>query len=211
MKLYTFPLSSNARKAVMAAHLLGSDVERVLVNLGAGEQRKPEFLALNPNGRVPVLTDGDFVLTESNAIMMYLADKQPGNTLYPAEAKARADVHRWLFWQASHWGPAIAALNFENFLKKMFDGGDPDPAQIKRNEDFLRQFGAVLDGHLAEREWVSGGGVTIADLALAAPLMYIQASKLPLDSFANVMKWLGRVQALDAWKQSEPPAMPTAR
>ncbi len=208
MKLYTFPLSSNARKAVMAAHLLGSDVEHVLVNLATGDQRKPDFLKLNPNGKVPVLQDGDFVLTESNAIMMYLADKVPGNTVYPSEPRARAIVNQWLFWQANHWGPAIAALNFENVLKKMFGGGDPDPAHVKRNEDFLRQFGAVLDARLADRPWVAGDHVTIADIALAAPLMSMSMAKLPLDGFANVMAWFGRVKELDAWKKSEPPPMP---
>jgi len=208
MKLYTFPLSSNARKAVMAAHLLGSDVEHVLVNLATGDQRKPEFLKLNPNGKVPVLQDGDFVLTESNAIMMYLADKVPGNKVYPSEPRARAIVNQWLFWQANHWGPAIAALNFENVLKKMFGGGDPDPVHVKRNEDFLRQFGAVLDGRLADRPWVAGDHVTIADIALAAPLMSMSMVKLPLDGFANVLAWFGRVKELDAWKKSEPPPMP---
>lgn len=207
MKLYTFPYSSNARKAVMAAHLLGSEVEHVLVNLATGEQKRPEYLALNPNGRVPALVDGDFVLTESNAIMMYLADKRQGNTLYSSDLRARADVNRWLFWQASHWGPAIGALTFENVLKKRFGGGEPDPVHVKRNEDLLKQLGAVLDAHLAKREWVSGDHVTIADLGLSAPLMYLQAASLPLEAFENVMKWFGRVKELDAWKKSEPPPM----
>lgn len=208
MKLYTFPFSSNARKAVIAAHLLGSDVEHVTVNLAAGDQRKPEFLALNPNGKVPVLQDGDFVLTESNAIMMYLADKKPGNTLYPADLQARALVNQWLFWQANHWGPAIAALNFENVLKKMFGAGEPDPVHVKRNEDFFKQFAAVLDARLAARQWVAGDHVTIADIALAAPLMAPPAAKIPVEGFANVLAWLGRVKELDAWKRSEPPPMP---
>jgi glutathione S-transferase len=208
MKLYTFPLSSNARKAEMVVHILGTEVERVIVNLAAGEQKKPDYLALNTNGRVPTLVDGDFVLWESNAIMAYLADKTPGNTLYPSELRARADVNRWLFWQANHLSPAIGALTFEHLLKARFHGGEPDPVQIKRNEDFVRQFGAVLDAHLAEREWVSGSTLTIADIGLAASMMYEVPAKLPLESFAHLQKWFGRMRELPAWKKTEPPPFP---
>lgn len=207
MKLYTFPWSSNARKADMVVELLGLPVERVMVNLGKGEQRAPDYLALNPNGRVPLLVDGDFALSESNAIMMYLADSAPGNTLLPTEKHARYDVIRWLFWAANHWSPAMAGLNFENMLKQRFGMGDPDPAQVKRHGDFVRQFGGRLDEHLSTREWVSGGGITLADIALVTALMYTAPAKLPVEDFAHVQRWFGQIRALDAWKKTEPPAM----
>jgi glutathione S-transferase len=208
MKLYTSPFSSNARKAEMAIHMLGLEVERVNVNLGTGEQRKPEYLAVNPAGRVPALVDGDFALPESNAIMMYLCDKTPGNTLFPTEPHARYDVLRWLFWQASHWSPVCGALNFENMLKKLFGGGEPDPVQVKRQEDLFRQFAGYLDAHLAKHEWVSGKHVTLADIAIAPSLMYIQVAKLPVDGFSHVLAWFDRIRALDAWKKTEPPPFP---
>lgn len=208
MKLYTFPWSSNARKADMVVELLGLHVERVTVNLGKGEQRAPAFVALNPNGRVPVLVDGDYVLTESNAIMMYLADSTPGNTLFPTETRARYDVVRWLFWQANHWSPAMAGLNFENMLKQRFCMGDPDPAQVKRHGDFVRQFAGVLDQHLATRPWVCGDAITLADVGLVTALMYTQSAKIPVEDFAHVQRWFAQVRALDAWKKTEPPPMP---
>jgi glutathione S-transferase len=89
MRLYHHPMSSNARRAVMTAVHLGTKLELVLVDLAKSEQRKPDFLALNPNGRVPVLDDDGFILTESHAIMQYLADGTPGQTVYPEDA-ARA-------------------------------------------------------------------------------------------------------------------------
>ena len=202
MKLYHHPYSSNARKAVMAAKLLDIDLACELVDLASGAQRKPEFLKLNPNGMVPVLVDGDFVLWESNAIITYLADSKPGNTLYPSERKARANVDRWLFWAANHWGPAISILSFENMLKKMHGLGDPDPAQIERGETFFKKFAGVLDAHLAANPWVAGETMTLADISIAAPLMYTEMSKLPVEGFDHVKAWFERVQALDAWKQT---------
>ena len=205
MKLYYSPFSPNARKVRMVAHLLNKDVELVNVDLGKGEQRQPPYLSKNAMGKVPLLEDGDLRLPESAAIMIYLAD---GTELYPADQRARAEVNRWLFWAASHWGPAVSALNFEHFLKKFFGGGEPDPAQVKRQEDFVRSFGKVLDDHLANREWVAGKKLTIADIAIAPSLAFTAVAKLPVLELANLQAWFGRVQALDAWKTTEPPRVP---
>src|SRR5262252_3039011 len=118
MKLYHDPLSSNARKAVMTARLLGIDLELVHVDLVTGKNRAAEYLKINPMGKVPSLVDGDLVLWESHAIMQYLADRKPGNALYPIELAARADVNRWLFWASAHWGPNMALLINQNLFKK---------------------------------------------------------------------------------------------
>lgn len=202
MKLHYFPLSSNARKAVIAAKLLESPVELVVCDLAKGAQKSPAFLALNPNGKVPVLEDGDFVLTESFAIMQYLADKKPGNTLYPTELHARADVNRWMFWCANHWAVAIAGLNFENMLKKMFGMGDADPAQVKRHETSFHDLAKVLDAQLAKHAWVTGDKLTLADVALATPLMSTVPAKIPTDSYANIRRWFAAFQELPAWKET---------
>lgn len=202
MKFHHFAYSSNSRKVAMTIAHLNIPVETVVVDLSKGEQRKPAYLALNPNGKVPTLEDGDFVLWESQAIMIYLAEKTEGQTLYPKGLRERADVNRWLFWSANHWGPSIAILNFENVVKKMVGGGDPDPGQVQRGEAFVKDNAKVLDAHLANRTWVSGDGLTLADFAIAAPLMYARIAKLPVADYANLQRWLGRVQELDAWKKT---------
>ena len=94
MRLYHHPYSFNARRAVMTALHLKSPVELVFVDLAKGEQRQSQFLKLNPNHKVPVLEDDGFVLWESHAIMQYLADKTPRQTLYPTETRARAGLVR---------------------------------------------------------------------------------------------------------------------
>jgi glutathione S-transferase len=206
MKLYQHPFSSNARKAVMTSLLLELPVELVLVDLAQGAQRNPEYLKLNPNAKVPTLVDGDLVLWESLAIMLYFAEKKGDTTLYPKSLAARADVHRWLFWAAGHFTPTISILNFENMLKQRFNMGAPDAARVKLAEADLTTLGKVLDAQLANREWVCGSTMTLADVALACPLMSTQPAKLPVQGFANVQRWYAKVQQLDAWKQTQPPA-----
>lgn len=207
MRLYHHPLSSNARRAVMTALALNVDVELVLVDLGRSEQRSPGFLKMNPNGRVPVLEHDDFFLTESHAIMLYLADITPGQTLLPSDPRARADVTRWMFWCANHVMPAVATLNREHLVKKLLGMGDPDPVEVARGNMLVGELAKVLDGHLSEQKWLSGDALTLADIAVAAAMMTHRPARLPLDAHASILEWLGRVQALPVWKQTEPPPL----
>jgi len=202
MRLYHHPMSANSRRAVMTALHLEVKVEKVLVDLAKREQRTPEFLRLNPNGHVPVLDDGGFVLWESNAIMQYLADKTPGQTVYPQELQARADVNRWLFWSAHHWAPSISILGWENFVKQLIGQGPPDPVMVKRGDGLVTELAGILDAHLADKSWVAQGKLTLADLAVAAPLMAIVPAKLPVAGYPHLLAWFERVQALDAWKKT---------
>src|SRR4051812_2306483 len=105
MRLHHSPASPHGRRCVMLIHELGLDVELHAVDFAKGEHKSPAYLSKNPNGKVPTLEDGDFWLWESNAIMSYLADQKPGS-FYPTEARARADVNRWLFWESAHFGAA---------------------------------------------------------------------------------------------------------
>src|SRR5581483_5898936 len=164
---YQHPMSANSRAATLVALQLKAPVELVFVDLAKGEQRLPAYLKLNPNHRVPVLEDGDFYLWESRAIMQYLADKTPGQTLYPTEIRARADVNRWLFWCGQHFAPSISIFFWENVVKPMIGRGAPDRAELQRGEPLFNEFAAVLDQHLADRKWVSADTLTLADLSIA--------------------------------------------
>lgn len=211
MHLYHHPLSSNARRAVMTAHhlapLLKAPVTLTLVDLMTGAHQTPAFKQLNPAAKVPVLTDGDFVLTESPAIMVYLAESAPGQTLWPAQLQARAKVNRWLFWCAAHFMPAVATLNWERFVKRMVTGEAADPARVGQGEAEFAAHAALLDAHLTGRDWVCGDALSLADFSLAAPLMHVQTARLQLAPFEHLNAWWGRVRELPAWQASEPPAM----
>jgi glutathione S-transferase len=207
MKLYYNPFSPNSRRALMAAIQLGVPVERVLVDIRKGEQKRPEYLKLNPNGKVPTLDDDGYVLWESRAIMMYLADKTSGHRLYPQELRARADVNHWLFWDAVHFSPAVQVLGFERFVKAMLGMGGPDPKEVERGERLLAPLLPLLDGHLEGRSWICGDGLTIADLSIATPLITADRAQIALPP--NVKAWFARVQDLDAWKQTAPQLPPS--
>ena len=211
MRLYHHPLSSNARRAVMAALQLAphlpEPVELVLVDLTQGEHRQPDFLRLNPHGKVPVLLDGDFALTESLAIMEYLAERAPGQTLWPANPQARADVNRWMFWSAQHLMPPVSVLNWERFVKGLVTGEAADPARLGQGEAEFHTHASLLDAHLAGREWVCGDALSLADFSLAAPLMHLQTARLPIAPYEHLQTWWARVRDLPAWQASEPPPM----
>lgn len=202
MRLYYSPLSGNSRRAVMAVLHLQAPVELVRVDLPKGEHRQPRFLQMNPAGRVPVLEDEGFYLPESHAIMTYVADRTPGQTLYPTELRARAQVNRWMFWSAHHLTPAISVLNWEHVVKRILGLGDPDPNEVKRGERLVTETAGLLDRHLDGREWIAGPDLTLADLSIAAPLMSTVPAKLPVTGFANLQAWFARVQALEAWQKS---------
>lgn len=204
MRLFHHPMSFNARRAVMTALHLGLDVELVLVDLAKGEQRSPEFLAKNVSGKVPVLEDDGFFLAESHAIQQYLADATPaGDAIYPTERKARAEVNRWLFWSAHQLSPSVSVLNWERVVKGVIGLGAPDPALEKRGEVLVGDTFKALEAHLAGREWVAADRLTIADIAIATPLMTAVPARLPLEDFPRISGWFERLKALDAWKKTE--------
>jgi glutathione S-transferase len=109
-----------------------------------------------------------------------------------------------LFWACQHFAPAVGIFTWENVWKKFVEGTDPDPAELARGSAELAQYAQVLDQHLAGREWLCGEGVTLADFAVAAPLMYIDRAGLPVVQYRNLMAWFGRVQQLPAWQHSNP-------
>jgi glutathione S-transferase len=211
MKLYYHPLSGNSRRALLVATHLDVPLERIVIDLPKGEQRGAPHLLRNPNGRVPVLDDDGFVLWESRAIMQYLADKTPGQTLLPSDARGRADVNRWLFWCAAHMAPANTVLVYERFVKAVSGRGPEDPVEVARGEGLVAQYAPVLDAHLANKTWVTQDRVTLADFSLAASFALAGPARLPIGDYANLRAWLGRVKELDAWKRTEPPTAPPAR
>lgn len=201
MKLYFHPFSGNSRRANLTATHLELPVERIVVDLIKGEQKGPAHLARNPNGTVPVLEDGDFTLWESRAIMQYFCDKTPGQTLLPSEPRGRADVNRWMFWDTAHLQPAAAVYMFENVVKG-FRGMPADAHELERGEKLFRAAAPVLDKHLEDKEWVSGGQLSLADYSLAASFGMAGRAKMPIADYPNFAKWLARVQELDAWKKT---------
>jgi glutathione S-transferase len=202
MKLYGFPPSPNTWKVrALAAHLK-LPLELELVDLT--KPRAPAYLAINPVGRTPTLVDGDFILSESNAIMQYLASRT-ATSLWPDDARIRADITRWQCWQLGHWGAeACQPLIFNRLVKKLLNLGPPDAAAVAKGTESFNREARMLDGHLAKQPYLVGNAITLADFAAAAMLFYAKEAELPLAPYAHVQDWFGRVSALPAWRETAP-------
>jgi glutathione S-transferase len=206
MKLYGFPPSPNTWKVRAVANQLEQPLDFELVDLT--KPRTPDYLALNPTGRTPTLVDGDWRLWESTAIMQYLANGS-ANSLWPNDARTRADIMRWQSWGLAHWNPACGPLTFERFFKKVTNRGPADAAVVAKALDAFNREARVLDDHLAKRPCLVGGDLTLADFSIAAALVYAQQADIPVDQYPRVRDWLVRIIALPSWVAAAPP-MPVA-
>ena len=201
MKLYYHPISSNCRRVLATLFESGrDDVELVQVDLFQGEHKKPEFLAKNPNGKVPTLVDGDLDLWESNAIMAYLASER----VWPA-SKVRYDIMRWQYWSVAHFGPAIGKVVGERVIKKVVGQGDPDETVVAAGLKEFETFAKVLDNHLEGRDYLVGEGLTLADFSVGAALTYAEAAQIPIAHYPHIKRWWDRLEQVEAWKKSAPP------
>ena len=202
MQLYYNSYSSNTRRVQLAADHLGVAFDLVQINLASQDDRR-RLEEINANSKIPVLVDGDFILWESCAIMQYLAEGTPGQTVWPQERRARADVSRWMFWACQHFAPAIGVLTWEYLWKKYVTGQDADPKEVARGEADLHEAARVLDKHLSTRRWLVGDDVTLADYAVVGSLMYKDKARLPLDGYPHLLAWFERIQALPAWQRTD--------
>jgi len=204
MKLYGFPPSPNTWKVRAVAAHLGIPLELEFVDLTKGDSRTPAFLAINPAGRTPALVDGDFKLWESTAIMQYLASQKP-NSLWPDNARARADIARWQSWQLAHWSKeGCEPLIFNRLVKKLLGLGAPDEAAVAKGLESFNKEAKVLDAHLAKQPYLVGKELTLADISVAAPLFYTKEADLPVGAYPRIQEWFGRVSALPCWRETAP-------
>ncbi len=203
MKLYYDPITVNCRKVVAGLDLVGASYEAETLDYFGGDHKRDAYTKINPNAELPALVDGDLVLWESNAILVYGAEKTGNTAAYPTDAKVRADIQRWLLWESNRWFPACYVYLVENVVKVLFDE-TPDTALLAAHAPTFHKLAAIADAHLAGRDWFSADAVTIADIAMAAPMHLHGAQKLPLDDYANLRAWIERVETLPCWKSSDP-------
>ncbi|TMA69039.1 MAG: glutathione S-transferase [Deltaproteobacteria bacterium] len=190
--LYTAP-TPNGHKVSITLEELGLPYDVHVVNLLAGEQKQPEYLRINPNGRIPTIVDreaGNFAVFESGAIMIYLAEKT--GRLLPAEPKARSLVIQWLMFQMGGVGPMMGQANvFFRYFPEKFQ-----PA-IDRYQHESRRLFEVLNGRLAEHEWLAGD-YSIADIANWSWVRTHKWSGVSVDGLDHLQRWMGQMTARPA-------------
>jgi glutathione S-transferase len=197
MKLFNSPISPNGRRVRICAAELGLELESVTLDFRRGDNHTPEYLALNPMGKIPTLDDSGFVLWESAAILCYLA-QQHGAGLWPRETRAQADLLRWLFFCSCHLDPYFTTLVVERFIKARQNLA-ADEAQTASAEQWLARFVPVVEQQVTRHDYVTGI-FSVADIALGCTLELSDLLKYDLTPYPSVRAWLERLQARASWR-----------
>jgi glutathione S-transferase len=198
VRVYSFPLSGHAHRVRLFLSLLALPFETVDVDLAAGAQREPAFLALNPLGQVPVIDDDGTVLADSNAILVYLAKRYGDAHWLPDDAVGAATVQRWLSYAAGPIASGPAAARLVTVFRAPLDH---DAAKCTA----AKVLGAI-DGELAGKPFAAGAQPTVADIAAYTYIAHAPEGGVSLEPYPHVRAWLARVEALPGFV-----AMPTTR
>src|ERR1041385_2736111 len=190
MKLYEFG-PTRAIRVRWTLQELGVDFESIHVDLLAGEHRRPEFLKINPAGKLPVLIDGDFVLTESVAIVLYLGEKYPEKGLLPSRIEARAQVNRWLLFAATALEKPLGRIPRDTSL---YPEEEQLPKDVRLAGRDFQEMAAVLEKHMQGRQFVAADRVTVADFVIAYTLDWGNEAKL-LGDFPQLVAYVERMYA----------------
>ncbi|MCZ6666823.1 MAG: glutathione S-transferase family protein [Gammaproteobacteria bacterium] len=183
IKLYGIP-GSRALRSIWAIEEVGVEYEHIPTSF-SGDSKQPEYLAVNPNGRIPALQDGDLTLFQSMAINLYLA-KTYGGDLYPSDSGDQARAIQWSVWGISE----IEPLQMQLVIQKIFTPEDKrDDTVIAAAETGLERPLRVLDAHLEGKDTILGGGFSVADLNVAAVALLLKMVGFDNSKFGNVKRW----------------------
>jgi len=188
IKLYNFPRSGHAHRAELMLSLLQLPTELIFVDLAKGAHKTPEFLALNPFGQVPVIDDGGTIVSDSNAILVYLAKRYGSDDWLPQEPAAAARVQRWLSVAAGlvAFGPAAARL------VTVFGYSFNTEEVINRAHALF----TVMEGELSETPFLTGDKPSIADVANYSYIAHAPEGNVSLEPYPSIRAWLARIEAL---------------
>jgi glutathione S-transferase len=189
IKLYGHELSGNSYKAKLMLSLLGLEYEWIKVDLLAGAHKQPEFLALNPFGQVPVLVDGDTVVADAQAILVYLARQYSPEPWLPIEAEPMSRVIRWLSTTAGEVRQGPESVR----LYHLFKATSINLERANQKAEFIL---TQLNDHLAQREWLELGHPTLADVAVFPYVALAPDGKIDLTPYPHVLAWIERVKHL---------------
>ena len=200
-KLYDGQRSPNARKVRLLAAELGLHLERVPMDFQKGDYKKPEFLALNPNAKIPVIEDDGFVVWESGAILKYLAKKRPEAGLIPLDPKGLARLDQWMFWWSAHVEPALLTIVVEKLVKPFLKQGGNDETLIAEGTAQIKRFLPILEGEARDRKFLLGEQC-VFDFQVAPWIELAPGLGIDLEPYPNLRAWLEHMQQKPYWKDT---------
>lgn len=202
MELHYGHMSGNSARSVFCLFEAKAEWKPRLVDMRKGENRNPEYLALNPMGKIPSFIDGSLYLWESNAINEYVAAKHPEVMLVPTKLEGRAAVQRWLYFQTGHVSPAcLQVFRSTNPHTQAFWGSKLDEVALEAGRKELARYLPVLELALTGKPWLEGE-FSLADIAYAPHFMMVKDGGFDFSPYPNVSAWYARLTARQAWHQT---------
>lgn len=192
LKVYGADLSSPSNKIRFVANFLGLEYEYKRISLRDGEHRTPEFLRINPVGKIPVMDDDGFVLFESDAIMRYLAGKKK-SSVYPADVKPRAVVDQWISFITIHIGGSLSKVLF-NRVFAPFAKVERDPRSEQDGLNFLERYLPIIEKQLGKNKYIAGSELSLADFDLLANLDPAEVAGVSLEKYPNIIQWRNQLK-----------------
>jgi len=201
--LYTHPFSQHSRRVVALMDMADIPYEKRIVALDQAEHLSPQFLQLNPNHQVPVLTEGDMVLAESGAILRWLCFRHGLDSFYPVDLGQRAATDQWLDWTTALFGPAVSAVVFNT----VFAGEMKNAAALAGGKKSLGELLPILAARLDTHDWLSGSAhPSIADLAAGSNIAHLALAEAEPEQ-PSIREWHARLCGYDGFRNCLPPQM----
>ena len=199
MRLHEHPYSGNSHKVRLLMSFLGLDYESVTVDLMTGEQQRAPFIALNPRGEVPVLEDGDVVLRDSSAILVYLAARDEARTWLPEAPAQMAQVMEWLAFAASWIQFGVFSARALVAFGRAGNGTEPGMGSLDEVTLRAKKSLEIMEAQLSDRDWLCGNSPTIADIACFPYVAMAPMGKIALDPYPAVLAWIDRFKTLPGY------------
>jgi glutathione S-transferase len=205
-KLYTHHHSANGRKVLAIVSCLKLQPEIIPINVYAGEGQEPDYLKINPFGKIPTLVDGEFILWESNAILQYIAEKYGNYQLSSRDVQIRAEIIQWFCWEQSHWQTSISTVLAPVVGHKLVPALVPKPKEAPnwKHPEFNRWVN-FLNIYLGKKKFLVNNQFSTADISVAGMVTYFRFAEFPFQEFPAFRDWYEHIESLDAWKESESP------
>jgi glutathione S-transferase len=199
LKIWGRITSVNVQKVVWCADELGLEYERIDAGGSFGKTKTAEYLAMNPNALVPTIEeDHGFVLYESNAIVRYLAAREAAAKLWPKDLRKRADVDRWMEWQATSFTPAMRDA-FWQLIRTPAD--QRDAAAVEKSRAETERLAGILDAHLAKHHYVTDHGFTAADIVIGCAAHRWLLLPVQREARPNLQRWYAEIKSRPAARQ----------
>ncbi len=191
IELYEFPLSGNCHKVRLMLGLLGIEYTSKVLNSAEGEHKSPEFIAMNPFGQTPVLKDGDTMVRDSQAILVYLAKKYGGTQWWPEDAVSLSSIAAWLSTAANEIARGPNSLRLHHKFGRVIN--EEDAQQVTQS------IFNILNTHLSTHTWLATDNLSIADIAIYPYIALSPEGKVDLTRYPQVVAWTQRIQAIPGY------------